>query len=617
MKNLARHAITPIMLLCQFDEHSDDEATDLVIPEGDALAEMSEDDLAALLDQAQTAFDALYDRDDLSADDLSAMNDLAAGIEAIRGENERRETERAEARAAADEMRARVHGADETDGADASTQGDDGETDDNADGEDGDGEGDGEDGDGEGTDGEDGEGDDDAEPGAADGVTAGASRAATRRRTRVRVPVSALSRHAPQPSVDDRSGSLVTITAAADLRGVTPGTSMEPLALAQALHDRARHLGEGHSAPVASISVPSTGLIAAGMDREAQEAEIARITTLPGDGSADALVAAGGWCAPSETFYDLFSIEGRDGLVDVPTATVTRGGMEYVENGGPSLADATGIPFLWTEAMDVTALDPEDEAFAAKPCFRVPCPEWVEERLDAHGICLTHGNLADRAYPEMTRRFVDLTLAAHVHLINSRVLASMVADSISETFPSIAFSATSQVLDAVEWNVVDYRDKYRMPLNATLEAVFPHWLRPLMRADLGRRNGVDPSDGLGATDAQLQAWLMQRGVRPQWVYDWQSLRTIAPLAALGGGRISAPVPATVKFLVYAAGTFVRGNGGSLDLGVTRDSTLNPTNDHTVLFTEDFLLVAKRGHESRVVNVAIDADGETGGQVVAD
>ena len=64
-------------------------------------------------------------------------------------------------------------------------------------------------------------------------------------------------------------------------------------------------------------------------------------------------------------------------------------------------------------------------------------------------------------------------------------------------------------------------------------------------------------------------------------------------------------------MVYAAGTFMRGNGLTLDLGVVRDSTLNETNDHTAGWTEECFLVAMVGHESRQYTISFAVNGRTG------
>lgn len=300
--------------------------------------------------------------------------------------------------------------------------------------------------------------------------------------------------------------------------------------------------------------------------------------------------------------------------MDVPTITVRRGGIEFVTNGGPSIADvfgSTGI-WLWTEQNDIdagTAGLPDP----TKPCATIPCVGFSEERLDAHGICLTHGNLADRAYPELTRRYIDLVMSAHAHIVNYRRLTAMAAAATDVTIAAGAHGAASPLLDAIDLQGMDYRDKYRMDDGAVLEIVLPRWVRGLVRADLARRNGVDL---MSVSNAQITQWFVERQYRPQFVYDWLSLQTGPSIAqsalAVDGFREAWPTEA--RALIYAAGTFVAGNGGSIDLAVTRDSTLNATNDHTAAFTEEFLLLAKRGHEAReLIVTGLAANGATGAQ----
>ena len=62
--------------------------------------------------------------------------------------------------------------------------------------------------------------------------------------------------------------------------------------------------------------------------------------------------------------------------------------------------------------------------------------------------------------------------------------------------------------------------------------------------------------------------------------------------------------------MYPAGTFLHGNGMSLDLGVVRDSVLNETNDHTAAWSEEAHLIARVGHESRRDRVGFNVNGST-------
>jgi hypothetical protein len=109
------------------------------------------------------------------------------------------------------------------------------------------------------------------------------------------------------------------------------------------------------------------------------------------------------------------------------------------------------------------------------------------------------------------------------------------------------------------------------------------------------------------SDAQIDNWFDVRKVRVQWVKDWQVRGTNQP----GGATATTLYPATVQFMMYAAGTFIRGNGMTLDLGVVRDSVLNAENDHTAAWMEECHLVALVGNLSRLYTVNICAAGRTG------
>ena len=77
--------------------------------------------------------------------------------------------------------------------------------------------------------------------------------------------------------------------------------------------------------------------------------------------------------------------------------------------------------------------------------------------------------------------------------------------------------------------------------------------------------------------------------------------------------MSAPAtawPATVLFLIFVSGAYVNLDGGRIDLGVMRDSTLNSTNDFTAAWSEQFFQVARRGPQARKYTVTLDVSGVT-------
>jgi hypothetical protein len=412
------------------------------------------------------------------------------------------------------------------------------------------------------------------------------------KRRRLNVPMSEVARRAPDPGVS--SNSNVMIVTAPDVPNYVAGRPLENLdLLSDAVHRRAKTLGNpSGQATVASIRRDYPVVL----DRDAAPEKIYEIMRQAAN--PQALVAAGGWCAPSTIIYDFFNISCDDGLLDAPTVGVTRGGIRYPTS--PSIADALDDIWLWTEADDILAVT----GSGTKPCVRVPCPTFVEERLDCHGLCITAGNLTESAYPELIRNYLSLVMNAHRHVINQRIIAEIVAGSTSVTVTGTDVPITTGILGAIDLQIADYREKYRMCDNDPLEIVLPRWAKNAIRSDVAKRNGVDM---LAVTDSQMMDWFDVRMARVQFVSDWQ----LGSTGQLGQTTASTAWPETVQFLLYAAGTWVVGNGLDLDLGVVRDSTLNAKNDHTAAWTEECNLVAQIGHESRLVTVNFCVNGATG------
>lgn len=319
------------------------------------------------------------------------------------------------------------------------------------------------------------------------------------------------------------------------------------------------------------------------------------------------LLASGGWCAPSETIYDLCELESRDGLLSVPEINLSRGGLRYTQ--GPdysSIYADTG--FCYTEAEDIAG-DYDGEGGGVKPCFHVDCPDFLEERMGLCGVCLTAGLLQARGYPEMIARTMRGALIGHEHRMNANIITQMISGgtavtghtgSTAITMPASQVGATAPLLTAIELQVEHMKHLHRMSRSTTLEAVFPYWVRGAIRSDLSRRLGVDM---MSVPDSRIEAWFRERGVAAQFVYDWQD---IATTAASGFTQW----PTTVSFLLYPAGTWVKGTSAIISLDTIYDSALLGTNDYTALFTEEGYSTIKMCHDSRVVTVNICPDGAT-------
>jgi len=405
-----------------------------------------------------------------------------------------------------------------------------------------------------------------------------------------------VARRVPRPRVEPKR-SLVTITAAADLPGVSPGTSIDMTQLANSMHDRARVLNDdGRRAPVARIDIPHSHELGT-----SPEANVAIIDDLVGHPDAAALVASGGWCAPSEPIFDMFDITpDASNVFDLPgLGTKVRAGVMIPSFYG--IGDVAGALWTWTEANDIAAAT--QPAGPEKPCLKIPCPTWTECRLEAEGLCVTHGNLSDRAWPELTRSFLSIVMAAHQRRISAAKIAKVLTDIGATTTPDATMllgDVTADVLNVIALGAEDMRSQYRLAKGRSVDVLLPEWGRSVLRENMAHRQGV--TDSMNVTDSQVTSWLTARGIRPQFTADWQPLYNTAPATRW---------PATMVFALWLTGSYISLDGGSIDLGVVRDSTLNATNDFTAAWSEQFFQVCRRGPKGRTYTVPVLVDGVTG------
>jgi hypothetical protein len=186
----------------------------------------------------------------------------------------------------------------------------------------------------------------------------------------------------------------------------------------------------------------------------------------------------------------------------------------------------------------------------------------------------------------------------------------MVANSGAATTigGTVTDSAAPRIYDAVGLAASDYRARYGMCTDDVLEVVFPYWVREVLRADLAWKAGVDSWQAV--PDSEITSFFTARNVRVQWVSDWQ----VRGASQFGNATPMTAWPTTVNFMIYAAGTFLHGQGMTLDLGVIRDSVLNAENDYTAAWSEECHLIAMVGHASRQYTVAFNVSGQVGGVV---
>lgn len=581
-----------ISLATAYDDQSG--PSELVIPE--SLEGMEYAALVSLREQAVETFNTILEgvEGTMSAEENATLASLTDGIEALSAEIATQDSANAERLETASALAARVAAAS---GVQAEDE------------EEGDGTPDGSAAEEEDEENEGGDAEAEAE---GEPLVAGGGQ-----RSEFRLPLSSVKRKTPQAPLTPPALGMKSIAFASGDAGTgyAAGTGVDFEDIGKAIdrklsshnsgqylnaHKAKRHLREQHGIATFSRNFPAEAMIET-TDRDAVDKAIAFAvdeSRLPSGG----LIASGtGWCAPSETMYDLLELETRAGMLSIPEVGINRGGLQMTPGPDFSTIYQQFPGFHFTEQDDIDGKyqpGSGDNVVGPKPSVKIECPEFTDHRLEASGLSIQAGLLMSRGYPEVIARTVRGALVAHEHRMNAELIQRMVAGSTAVALPARNAGAVGPLLEAIELQATHYRYVHRLAENATLEAVFPLWLRGAMRADLARRDGLEVFE---VSDQRLNNWLTSRQIAPQFVYNWQAIDGT-------GAAAFTSWPTEASFLLYAAGTWLRGASPLITLDTIYDSTLVHQNDFTALFTEEGWLVAKRGFDSRAVTVPLCYDG---------
>lgn len=338
-----------------------------------------------------------------------------------------------------------------------------------------------------------------------------------------------------------------------------------------------------------------------------------------GDGMG-ALTAAAGWCAPSENRYELCSLWTSDGLLDLPTTTAPRGGINYTNDWSwAQIMDASLTSFTVLTEAQVIADTP-------KNCTELPCPTFTDRRLDVAVTCITGSFLQDVGYRENVATLIDGLTLKHEREVNENIINQILtqagaaivipAQGAGGAGTTADTSAVSSILSAVDVAAIDMRYREQMSENQVLEVILPQWVLAQWRADIGRRNAWH-ADPFALATATIMQWFSVRNIRPQFVRGWQDAQSNLPT---GPGDITAPIvpitslPTTVQFLIYPAGAIVLARQDVVTLTNVYDSTNLRQNLYTALFMEEGFAPIFPCGEVRLYTANACPSGATGHQV---
>jgi hypothetical protein len=206
------------------------------------------------------------------------------------------------------------------------------------------------------------------------------------------------------------------------------------------------------------------------------------------------------------------------------------------------------------------------------------------------------GNLATRAYPELIARHNELGLIQHAREAEQYLMGKIATASTAVTTTSL-IGFGRDFLVQMGRAAAAYRSRHRLETDAPLRAIIPGWVKDAMAADLAL---AMPGDNTLNAYAEIDGYAAARGINlcvslDQNVFSAQSV-----------GALNEFADSFVWYL-FAEGSFLFLDGGTLDLGIVRDSTLVGTNDYK-MFVETFEGVAFVGVESLAITSTISVNG---------
>lgn len=452
-------------------------------------------------------------------------------------------------------------------------------------------------------------------------------------------PIGSIGRQAPEQPSRQAPQPTVAITAAADVSGFTAGGTVEPTQVGQAFSNRMRSLSAIASRHGNGEQVPVVTLTASGVPDERRllrndwAGNTRRMDQVT---SRTAITAAGGLCAPLAIDYSYGTIGVQDRPIrdSLPGFQAERGGIQYRRDLSPVTdTSATGprsATDTWSMDDDVAAADPDVTPPKTKGLWVVDCPDTETAEVEALTLQLEFSNVTSRFDPETLQANTDAAMIWHARFAEQYLLEKL--QTLSKTMTSgQVLGATRDLLVTLDKVQAYYRSVHRLNANIQLRAILPMWAKALMRADITRAMSFS-LETLNVTDSVIDAWFGSRNVTPVWHLDGGDEQAAVEYSA-GPPEVSAVpgieaqqyvlaepsaqgltvpnFPAQVDFLLHAEGHFTHLDGGTLDLGIVRDSDLIERNRYRQ-FSETWEGVAARGVEAlRVVADVLPTGGMSG------
>lgn len=399
------------------------------------------------------------------------------------------------------------------------------------------------------------------------------------------------------------------IVAAAGSRSVTAGASLEDFsAVAKLLVERRPEVRGSDKGTDGSRYLVASVLGDFPEDRILGDDTVENMSKIEAVTSPEAITASGGLCATLTPYYELttYGDAHRPVRDSLPVFKATRGGIRF--QPAPHLTDLAGSTRRTTAAQDAAGYTNQTPpgSTAPKPSLHVTCEAEQTAIVQAISRSLTFGNMGARTYPEQVEAWIKLGMAEFARYAETELLNAISTASTALAAGQI-YGPTYSLLDQVSLITTSFRARHRLSTNTKLRVLMPFWATEIVRADIAAQS---PGDGLARyniSDAQVSDWFSARGANVTFFQD-HTTAAGAPFThpVTAGGLQSWPN--NLEWFIFPEGSFLYLDGGSLDLGLVRDSTLNSQNDYQI-FYEEFNGLAFIGQESFKVTSEVCPNGE--------
>ncbi len=360
-----------------------------------------------------------------------------------------------------------------------------------------------------------------------------------------------------------------------------------------------------------------------------------RINAATRQESLTAAAQSGGLCLPLEVIYDInvVGVTNRPIRDALTRFQVERGGIQYrLPFDALDMTEGLGI---WGQDNDQSVTvaangtvtyesgdDSQGLPFGPKTCYIADCPGVVNASIYSTYMCMEFANMTARFDTEWVDATNQSAQIAWARFGENQLLSRILAAS-KIVYGKQALGAVRDVLATYDKVISYYRNRYRLDTTVPLHTIMPQWLIDMLRTDMARAMNTtgDPQVQFAIAQATLESWFRTRNVNVTWHLDGLAAATgISGVSVpqqfyttMSAGQEVPGWPDAVDTVLYREGDWLFLDGGTLDLGLVRDSNLNMRNRYQT-FIETFEGVAFQGLESLRVVLPLMPNGASSGTI---